>query len=131
MRTYTTTVREGEKTGAVDWDYNFRQHFDTLCTSDAGRDEACARQVAKFREIADAHAEGKTVRATTYGGLPRVGYREVLDVGMYDGWPYWRPVPSVLIRGVLGGAEWHAFSTVTDYEPANVAHKRGAEGDSA
>lgn len=119
MRTYTTTVREGEKTGAVDWSYNFRQHFDNLCTSDAGRDEACARQVAKFREIADAHAEGRALRATTYGGWPRIGYREVLDVGMYDGWPYWRPVPSVLIRGVLGGAEWHPFNTVTDYEPAN------------
>ena len=97
-----------------------------MCTSDAGQDEACARQVAKFREIADAHAEGKTLRATTCGGWPRIGYREVLYVGMYDGWPYWRPVPSVLIRGVLGGAEWHAFSMVTDYEPANYKHERTA-----
>ena len=45
---------------------------------------------------------------------------EVLDVGMYDGWPYWKPVPSVFTRSALGGGEWHCFAMLTDYEPANV-----------
>lgn len=121
MKTYTTTVREGERTGDVDWSYDFRQHFNNYCTSDAGRDEICARSVERFKAIADAVAAGQTVRATTYGGWPRCGFHEVLDVGMYDGWPYWKPVPSVLMRGVLGGAEWHSFCSLTDYEPANAA----------
>ncbi len=114
MRTYTQTVREGERTGDVDWGYDFRQHFN----SDARRDEICAKSVQRFRDIADLHAAGTPVRATTYGGWPRCGFGDVLDVGMYDGWPYWRPVPSVLMRGVIGGAGWHSFCSLTDYETA-------------
>ena len=116
MRTYTTTVREGEKVGEVDWSYDFRQHFNNHCTSDAGRDEICAKSVQRLREIADAHSAGKVVRATTYGGWPRCGYGEVLDVGMYDGWPYWKPVPSVFTSSALGGGEWHCFAMLTDHE---------------
>lgn len=120
MRTYTETVREGTKVAEVDWSYDFRQHFNNYCTSDDGRDEICAKSVQRFREIAEAFAAGKTVRATTYGGWPRCGYGEVLDVGMYDGWPYWKPVPSVFTRSALGGGEWHCFAMLTDYEPANA-----------
>ena len=114
MRTYTTTVREGERTGDVDWGYDFRQHFNNYCTNDAGRDEICAKSVQRFRAIAELHAAGTRVRATTYGGWPRCGFGDVLDVGMYDGWPYWRPVPSVLTSSVLGAAR-HSFCSLTDY----------------
>lgn len=116
MRTYTQTVREGERVGDVDWSYDFRQHFNNYCTTDAGRDEICARSVDRFRAIADAIAAGKRVRATTDGGWPRCGFCEVLDIGMYDGWPYWRPVPSVLMRGAIGGATWRSFCALTDME---------------
>ena len=124
MRTYTTTVSEGEKVGDVDWSYDFRQHFNNYCTSEAGRDEICAKSVQRFREISEAFAASKTVRATTYGGWPRCGYGEVLDVGMYDGWPYWKPVPSVFTRSPLGGGEWHCFAALTDYELVNTGVER-------
>jgi hypothetical protein len=32
---------------------------------------------------------------------------------MYDGWPFWRPVPSVLIAGPFG-AEWHWFGAISE-----------------
>lgn len=37
----------------------------------------------------------------------------VLDVGMYDGWPFWSPVPSVLTDGPLGVGDWHPFYDVS------------------
>jgi hypothetical protein len=119
MRTYTTTVREGAKVAELEWTYDFRQHFNNHCCDDAGRDEHCARSVTRLRAIAEAFASGQVVRATTYGGWPRCGLNEVLDVGMYDGWPYWKPVPSVMTRSVLGGSEWHSFSSLTDMELAD------------
>jgi hypothetical protein len=115
MKSRTVTVTEGERVGDVDWTYNFRQHFDNLCADDARRDEACASSVERLREIAAAVASGVDVQATTDGGWPRCGMHRVLSVGMYDGWPYWRPVPSVLTLGPLGG-EWHSFASLTDHE---------------
>ena len=54
MRTETHTVRIGEKMGPIDWAYDFRTHFDNYCTSDKGRDEICAKRVAKLRLIDEA-----------------------------------------------------------------------------
>ena len=120
MRTYTKTVREGERVGDVDWNYDFRQHFNNYCTDAAGQDEICKQSVERFRAISNAFASGHKVLATTYGGWPRCGLHEVLDVGMYDGWPYWRPVPSVATRSPLGGSEWKSFCSLTDFEVANT-----------
>ena len=114
MRTYTTTVREGERVGDVDWNYDFRQHFNNHCVSDTRRDAICAESVAMLRMIADAVANGRKVLATTDGGWPKFGFNEVIDIGMYDGWPFWKPVPSVLTRGPLG-PEWHSFSMLTEF----------------
>ena len=107
MKTRTETVREGEMLGPVDWQYNFRQHFDEYCTSDENREKFCAASVAQLRQLAD----GAEWEATVDGGWPRCGYGKVLDVGMYDGWPYWRPVPSVCIATSFG-ASWHSFDSV-------------------
>lgn len=65
------------------------------------------------------------MRVTTDGGWPRCGWGDVLDVGMYDGWPYWKPVPSVYSRGPLGG-EWHCFSMLSGAETYNVGDERRA-----
>jgi hypothetical protein len=125
MRTYTKTVREGEKVGEVDWSYNFRQHFNNYCMNEEGRDEICAKVVQRFREIVDLHAAGKRVFATTDDGCPKFGFNEVLYVGMYDGWPYWSPVPSVLTYGTLG-PEWHSFCSLTDYFAENANGEKHA-----
>ncbi len=115
MRTRTETIREGEKVGEVDWSYNFRQHFNNYATSDDRRDKICAESVQRFREIADLHAAGIEVLATADGGCPKFGFNEVIDVGMYDGWPYWQPTPSVRTRGPLG-PEWRSFCSLTAYD---------------
>ena len=110
MKTYQVTKREGEYLGPVDWSYNFLQHFDCYCTDDIGKQKACDRQIEVLRKL----LSGPEWEATTYGGWPRCGWGEVLKVGMYDGWPYWKPVPSVLTTSVLGGGEWHPFCNITD-----------------
>ena len=107
MKTYMVQQREGKLLGPIDWNYNFRSHFDCYCTDDAGKQKECDAAVAQLRSLCN----GKSWEATTDGGWPRVGWGRVLAVGMYDGWPYWRPVPSVLIDGFLG-ASWHSFDSV-------------------
>lgn len=34
---------------------------------------------------------------------------EVINVGMYDGWPFWRPTPAARTLGPLGVGDWHFF----------------------
>lgn len=125
MRTETRTVRIGERVGDIDWTYNFRQHFDNLGSSEERRDEACEEAKELLRRMEAAHKEGREIRATTDGGWPRFGLYKVIDVGMYDGWPYWRPVPSVLTLGPLG-TEWHSFCSITTVEdvPSNDGGER-------
>jgi len=115
VRTETHTVRIGEKVGPIDWAYDFRPHFATYGGPPERRDEACAERVAKLRLIDEAMKAGRTAYASTYSGYPRIWAR-VLDVGMYDGWPYWRPVPSVMLASPLGGGEWSCFAMLTEAE---------------
>ncbi len=112
MKTRTVVERIGENMGPIEWDYEFRQHFDNMGTSNDRKDEACTEHIKMLRTIVDGLSAGKRVRASTSGGWPRI-WQDVLDVGMYDGWPYWKPTPSVLMRSPLGGGEWHAFSFLT------------------
>lgn len=98
-------VRAGEKVGPIDWDYDFRRHFNSLCASDEARDRECALAVARLRAAVAALAAGKRLDVCSSGGY----WFEVLDIGMFDGWPYWRPVPSVLRTETLGGTSWDTF----------------------
>lgn len=115
MKIRTVEVREGEDLGPIIWSYDFRSHFNNRCTNDANKDRACRRAVEVLRILEDHLKRDIAVEATTYGGWPRVGWNSVLAVSMYDGWPWWRPVPSVkMTERVLGGVQWHDFSTITD-----------------
>ncbi len=109
MRTETRTVQVGELLGPIDWSYDFRQHFNNLCAPDAERDRECERAKERLRLLLN----GECWEATTYGGWPRCGWGAVVSVGMYDGWPYWRPVPSVAVAGTFG-VEWHPFCSLTN-----------------
>ena len=111
MKTTTVTKREGEFLGLVDWDYDFASHF-----TGYGNPEIAARFCEEAVKMLRLLSAGGSWQATTDGGWPRVGWREVISVGMYDGWPYWRPVPSVCLSGVFG-SEWHSFSSLTGVEP--------------
>jgi hypothetical protein len=109
MKYETVVQRIGEDMGPINWSYDFRSHFDCYCTDDAGRDRICAEHVERLRQIA---AEPSAWLASTDGGSPKCGYFPVINVCMYDGWPYFRPTPFVRTMGPLG-PEWHCFSTIT------------------
>jgi hypothetical protein len=112
VRYETRTERIGEALGPIDWD---SPEFEKL---------GGGRGSAKFREMAEAHAAGKRVEVTTDGGWPRVGWHELIRCEMYDGWPFWRPVPSFQSMGPLG-PEWHPFYAVTDWAERKPAAVRG------
>lgn len=89
MREWTETRREGTDMGPVDW-----AHPD-IATS--GVPEERLRQI---------EAEPEQWLATNDGGWPRIGWKRVIALRMYDGWPYWTPKPALLVTGTLG-AEWY------------------------
>jgi hypothetical protein len=90
MKTKTVTVQEGEYLGPIDWDES-RWPF-----------QVSPQQLDWLRQL-EANPDG--FLATDDRGWPRCGWKSVIRVGMYDGWPYWRPGPAVLIDGTLG-PEW-------------------------
>lgn len=106
MRTRTVTVREGELLGPIDWSYDFASHgWDRAgCTN-----PQCVQAGVETLIALDAHHGKGTV------ALHGMRHR-VLAYGMYDGLPYWRPVPSVCVA-VLFGAEWHCFASIHDFQP--------------
>jgi hypothetical protein len=115
MKTRNVTERIGECLGPVDWSHDFAQYFANWSIRD--KEQYVQRHVDWLRQIAESP---DSYEVTTDGGCPKIGWHRVLDVGMYDGWPYWRPVPSVCLLGTLG-AEWHAFHNITGVMPINAA----------
>lgn len=107
MRNETRTVRVGERIADVDLAH---ESFDE---KPAGDLIAQADRIARFREMSEGIARGETWEATTDGGWPRVGWGKVIDVGMYDGWPYWTPMPSFLLSSHLGGG-WHCWRMLSE-----------------
>lgn len=109
MKFKTVVEREGELLGPVDWAYDFRSHFSNYCCSDERKAEYCARAVALLRravEMMEASASSEVeVRIHDY-------WKSLITIGMYDGWPYWKPTPALLVRGVLG-SEWQFFYELT------------------
>lgn len=102
MKTRMIEQREGEYLGPIDWSYNFRQHFDGMGCSKERQDEYCTAYVQRLREL-EQNPKGYSV-VLAHGSVER----EVYQVGMYDGWPYWKPTPALLTSGTLG-PEWHFF----------------------
>jgi hypothetical protein len=102
MRTETRTERIGEYLGPVDWSYDFTSH--DWSEGHGGVNPACTRQATlELRKLVELFDQGKTCMVSLYGE----GHR-VLQVGMYDGWPFWKPTPSVLVSTWLG-SEWHPW----------------------
>ncbi len=107
MRTETRTVNVGEYLGPVDWKYD----FDSWGWDKKGgscNPDLIPEAVNRLARLEQALKLGETWEATTDGGAPRCGWGEVLEVGMYDGWPHWKPTPSILIASHLG-SEWSSW----------------------
>ena len=114
MKSRTVTQYEGERLSDIDWSFDFTS-FDW--DHNGGTNPDCInRSVACLREIEQRFRRGETVMASSYGGCPRI-WQQVIDVGMYDGWPYWKPMPSICLRGHFG-PEWCQFLHITDVMPA-------------
>jgi hypothetical protein len=110
MRYETVTNRIGEYLGPIDWNYDFAQH--NWGPNHGGINPELSRKLDWLREL---EANPQHYQATTDGGWPKIGWKRVVQVGMYDGWPFWKPVPSVQIAGTLG-CEWHSWYSITAIE---------------
>src|SRR4051812_43307092 len=97
----TEVVREGELMGPVDWNYDFLQHFQGYCCDAAGKEKLRDRAVEILRAISEPGEWEVLIAHSDW-------WKTVYSVGMYDGWPFWRPTPAMLLSGTLG-PEWHFF----------------------
>jgi len=113
MKYRTVVERIGEKVGPIDWDYDFLGHYNRMCgCRDPRSIERSEKAVAILRHLSE--SDGWQVRNGDY-------WYDVYDVGMYDGWPFWKPTPAVFVQErVLGGGQWKFF-----YELDEVRRKAG------
>ena len=113
MKTKTITVREGELLGLVDWDFDFKEFYKDIynCGTPEQHEKMFQRSLTILKLL---EQNPDKYEATTYGGWPRCGWGSILHVGMYDGWPYWKPVPSVCIQSWTGMGEWCTFHNISD-----------------
>lgn len=97
MRTETQTVRIGEWLGPVDWSYDFAAHG-----WDRGGSGCNPARITDWIALLRAVEEG-LARSERWAVYEHGSEREVLSVGMYDGWPYWKPTPCYAVRSWMGG----------------------------
>lgn len=89
--------------GPVDPDYDWLSGFANYCTTDERKRE----YAEKAKALMLATKEGDEL---TRSGQFTV---KVFSVGMYDGWPYWKPVPAVGYVGPLGIVEYAFFNELS------------------
>jgi len=94
MHTRTIQVREGDNVGPIDWSH----------------------PTAKDMPLEWREAE-KDPDGFTYNG------RTIIQICMYDGWPYWKPTPAVNFIGPLKSGEWNFFDSY-GASPNSVERKR-------
>lgn len=112
MRTETQTVRIGEWLGPVDWSFDFAAFTDRHLN---GGDSTKA--IAMLREIEDGLHRGERWGIWEHGTM-----REVISVGMYDGWPFWTPRPCYLAKTPIGGdkSEWYGPTAAEQLSDGSV-----------
>lgn len=106
MRSRTVIENVGEYLGPIDWSYDFTQHNwgpgrGGINPEIAGRAKDLLRQLEQ---------------PGNWQVMMHQNYLRVIKVGMYDGWPFWRPVPSVMTWHVLG-AEWSPWYDIQAVKP--------------
>ena len=109
MKRYMVEHCEGELLGPIDWSYDFCPHFSGYCCPDDAKREMMVKAIDNLWAVERLHIQGQRVEVCT-----RDFWHPLIAVGMYDGWPYWKPVPSILVQGPLG-AQWEQFPCVDDY----------------
>ncbi len=110
MKTRTVEVREGELLGPIDWDYDFLSHFKHNSAQPETQQRWCEGSKAILHQIEANPTDWMVEVAHSHSEWP------VLAVGMYDGWPYWKPTPAVLTGSPLGH-EWRFFYDLVSARP--------------
>ena len=110
MKTKTITVREGELLGPIDWNFDFKDIYPAICNGEESHERMFQRAMTILQML---EKDPDKYEATTDGGWPRCGWGSIVHIGMYDGWPYWKPVPSVFITSMFVG-DWHSFDCITN-----------------
>lgn len=92
MKTYSLVQHEGENMGDIPEDYNFMDWWKNGNGLYPCNPEIVEKKGKSVLEIQKAIKEGKIVFIReSYDSLK---YR-VLEIGMYDGWPFWKPTPAI------------------------------------
>ena len=104
MRTRWVEERIGEWLGPIDWSYDFQQHAMTA-TRGGTAQWAIDEGIAQLRRL-EAEPGGWWYAPSGFNEF------EVVHVGMYDGWPFWRPTPAIGYIGPLGGVEVAFFYSI-------------------
>lgn len=115
MKIRMVEQRDGELLGPIDWSYDFTQH-DWGKGHGGHNPELTPRSVEALKKLEAWHKEHTLCFALLYGS-----WQEVWDIGMYDGWPYWEPTPSIFVKSALGGGEWHDYLSISGAKAADPA----------
>ena len=91
-------VHRGTMVAPVDPDYDWGQHGVYPCDTPEQR----AERIARWRELMLSLKPGDRVWSYQCE-------RTVVEVGMYDGWPWWSPVPHISYIGPLGSIEYEVY----------------------
>lgn len=105
VKTRTVIERIGEYLGPIDWSFDFAQ-FDWSERHGGVNPTVSAEAIARLRQLE---------QPGEWQVMMHQNYLRVLRVGMYDGWPFWRPVPSVQTYHVLGSS-WHPWYDIQAVE---------------
>jgi hypothetical protein len=129
MKYETVIQRIGENLGPVDYAYDFTKH-DWSGSRGGVNPEVTKASIDQLRRLEAAFADKRNRVEVRL--MHSDCYWVVLAVGMYDGWPFWEPTPSVQVFRVLG-AEWHPWYYVQDVrvtgEPVSVGAVARPDGD--
>lgn len=112
MITRMVGERIGEYLGPVDWSFDFSQGVRSMGGSEAYRASRVAKWVELLWEVERKHLRSEPLKVIVNGY-----YKDLLTVGMYDGWPYWTPTPAVCVMGTLG-PEWDFYYSIDGWREA-------------
>lgn len=92
-----TTKCVGEWFDEIDWNYDFTKH-DWTNGRGGGNPICSAEGKAILKKIVDNPGNW-------FYSPAGIGWRKIVYVGMYDGWPFWEPTPAIGYIGALGTIE--------------------------
>ena len=107
MKIVTRQERVGENLGPIDWSWDFTKHDWT--GGRGGVNPECTKSATELlRQVEQAIVAGRQVSVRMYDT-----FEPVVDIGMYDGWPFWVLTPSVLTSNFLG-CSWHPWYSIRE-----------------